>query len=407
MSKLGKNYRLLWSAYSVSTLGTYLSLIVMNLFIYQATKSPLLVGVFLLLRLVPSFFMGNVAGVLADRFDRRRLIITADLARALLIFSVIFLRENIYPLYFIITLMSICDRLYQSAMGGSIPNIAGQENIVAANSYLATGRTFALISGPLIGGALISFQNYALAFGIDALTYLFSATMFYLITAKFHSAPPAKQRINILRGIKEGYVFIWANVGLFSIILIRCLDAFGSSAINVGTPIFADGLEQFSAGVCYGLMYASFGAGEMVGSLIIARTNFVRRRPPELVVGVSILFMGLFFGIAFSRPDIYFTMAFMMLSGLAEGVTAVTYNVYLQKNPDDIRGRIVGTSETSVWSTMAIGMFLSGLIAEKIPIGSVVQIFAGIIVAGCIVHLVLWRRKTCSESGENVPEAAS
>lgn len=406
MNRLGKNYWLLWSAYSVSTLGTYLSLIVMNLFIYQVTKSPVLVGVFLLFRLLPSFFMGNVAGVLADKFDRRRLIIVADLVRALLIFSVIFLREDIYPLYFVITLMSICDRLFQSAMGGSIPNIVGQQNVVVANSYLATGRTIALISGPLIGGALISFQNYALAFGIDALTYLFSATMFYAITADFHSTPLAKRKIGIFRGLKEGYVFIWANLSLLSIILIRSMDAFGSSAINVGTPIFADGLKQFTAGVCYGLIYASFGLGEMIGSLVIARTDFVRRRPPELVVGVSILFMGLFFGIAFSKPDIYFTMAFLLLSGLAEGVTAVTYNVYLQKSPDNIRGRIVGTSETSVWSTMAIGMFLSGLLAEKISISYVVQIFAGLIIVSCIVHLVLWKRKAYCSSGDIIAEAA-
>lgn len=94
MEKLGKNYWLLLGGYTISTFGTYLSLVVINLFIYQVTGSALFVGIFMLLRLVPAFFMGNIAGVLADKYDRKYLIIIADLIRATLMLSIIFLHDE-------------------------------------------------------------------------------------------------------------------------------------------------------------------------------------------------------------------------------------------------------------------------------------------------------------------------
>ncbi len=406
MKKLGRDYWLLWSGFSVSTLGTYLSLLVINLFIYQTTKSPFMVGVFLLVRLLPAFFMGNIAGVLADKFNRKYLIITADIMRALLITSVIFLRENIYPLYFIIFGIAICDRLYQSSLGGSIPNLVKKDEIVVANSYLAGGRTIALVAGPMTGGLLISTGSYTIAFSIDALTYVFSAIVTSLTISKFHEVATQQTRknIGILSGLKEGYGFIFARTSLFSIILLRCIDAFGSSAINIGLPIFADSLNYLTAGVCYALMFACFGVGEMIGSLYLSRRKFILTAPPEIVVGFAILFMGLFFGISLSWQNLFSALIFLLLSGLFEGITVVTYSTYLQRNPDEMRGRIVGTSETSVWTSMAVGMFFSGLLAETAAISIVVQFFGGLIVIGSVIHLIIWRKKLIQPTLKLAPE---
>lgn len=402
MTKLGRNYWLLWSGFSISTIGTYLSLIVMNLFIYSVTKSPLLVGVFLLFRLVPAFFMGSVAGLISDKFERKYLIITADLFRAALIFSVIFLRENIYPLYIIIFLIAVFDRLYQSAMGGGIPNIVGKENMTIANSYLAAGRTIALVTGPIVGGLLISAGSYGIAFGIDAATYLFSAAAVSIMSCSFHDTSVARSKNGFWQGIKGGYNFIFARAGLFSIILLRCLDAFGSSALNVGQPVFTSELKEFTPGICYGLMFAAFGIGEMIGALFLSRRRFVQDVAPEIVIGVTIFIMALAFGISLSTGHIFHAMFFIWLCGIAEGVTTVVYNIRLQKNPDEIRGRVVGFSETSVWSAMGVGMFLAGLAAEWLDITHVVQIFAAIICIGCLVHLSVWRLRPTSNRIEDV-----
>jgi len=404
MHKINKNFWLLCGGYTVSTAGTYLSLIVINLFIYQVTRSAMLVGVFLLLRLVPAFFMGNIAGVAADRFNRKHLMIAADLCRAALIFSVVLMREDIFPLYFIIFGIAIFDRLYQSCMGGSIPNIAGSENMLSANAYLATGRTIALVTGPVLGGLLLSTGRFEVAFALDAATYLFSAVMIFSIKTRFNATTvAARAKVRLWKGVKEGYGYIFARAGLFSIILIRCLDAFGSSALNVGLPIFADNLKAGGAGVSYGLMFAFFGAGEMIGALFLARRKFVTERPPELVVGVTILFMAVFFGMALNGGSLHSCLALLLLSGIAEGVTSVTYNILLQKNPDEIRGRIVGTSETSVWTSMGVGMFISGLLAEHLPIGHVVGLFAAIIIAGSAAQIIYWWRISAAPANAEVP----
>lgn len=374
-------------------MGTYLSLIIINLFIYEMTKSPFLVGLFFLFRLIPAFFMGNIAGVLADKYDRRKLMIFADITRACLIFSVVFLREDLYPLYFIIFGIAISDRLYQSCMGGGLPNIAGKENILSANSYLSAARTIGLLIGPIVGGLLASTKSYTIAFSVDACSYLFSALTVFLMTVKFQEDRGEKKALSMMGGLKQGYGFILAQAGLLSVIIIRCLDAFGSAALNISIPIFSNTVGQFTPGICYGLMYAVFGLGEVVGAIFIARKPFITGRPPEVVTGWSILFMALFFGLALSGTTLYTALVFIFLSAIMEGVTCVTYNIYLQRSPDEIRGRIVGTSETGVWTSMGIGMFVSGLIAEKVNIAYVVQACAVLIMVGCLIHLFRWKRR--------------
>lgn len=406
MKRLGRNYWFLWSGYSVSTFGTYLSMVIINLFIYQMTGSPFLVGLFFLFRLIPAFFMGNLAGFLADRYDRRVLIIAADICRAVLIFSVIFLKDDLYPLYFIIFGIAVCDRLYQSAIGGALPNIVGGENLLPANSYLSAARTVGLLSGPILGGVFASMKAYGAAFSIDAATYLFSAAMFFLINAKFQVDMVERSKASMWDGIKSGYGFVLARAGLLSIILIRCLDAFGSAALNISIPVFSSSLGQLTPGLCYGLIYAAFGSGEVLGAMYLARKPFVRERPPEAVIGWSILLMALFFGIALGGPNLFHTMFFIFLSAAMEGVTCVTYNIYLQRSPDAIRGRIVGTSETGVWTSMGIGMFVAGIIAEKVNIAYVVQGFAALIIVGSMVHLFCFKRRQSAEAMKEAVEPA-
>lgn len=384
-------------------MGTYLSLIIINLFIYEVTGSPFLVGLFFLFRLIPAFFMGNIAGVMADKYDRRILMIIADIVRACLIFSVIFLKNDLYPLYFIIFGIAISDRLYQSCMGGGLPNIAGKENILDANSYLSAGRTIGLLIGPVLGGVFASSKSYALAFSIDAASYIFSAMMIFMMSVKFQEKSNGLERLSMWQGLKQGYGFILARAGLLSVILIRCLDAFGSAALNISIPIFSNELGQLTPGLCYGFMYAVFGVGEVTGALYFARKPFINERPPEVVTGWSILFMALFFGLALSGTTLYFAMIFLFLSAVMEGITCVTYNMYMQKSPDEIRGRVIGTSETGVWTSMGIGMFVSGLIAEKINIAHVVQACAVLIIVGCIAHLFYWKRR---DSGNVAAELA-
>ncbi|MBI2341808.1 MAG: MFS transporter, partial [Deltaproteobacteria bacterium] len=267
------------------------------------------------------------------------------------------------------------------------------QNITKANAYLTSGRTVALVVGPMLGGLLISSGFYGFAFGIDATTYLFSAIMVWLITAEFHEKSTARQKVNFWDGLKQGYGFLFARMGLFSIILLRCLDAFGSSSLNVGLPVFVSGLGQFTPGICYGFMMLAYGIGEMTGAIFLAKSRLVRESHPEIVIGVTILFMAVSFGISMNVTNIFLGMFFIFFCGTFEGATVVTYNTALQKNPDEVRGRIVGFSEAGVWGSMGIGMFLSGLIMEHIDFGVIVQIFSAVIVAGSIFHIIFWRKK--------------
>ncbi|MBI2974220.1 MAG: MFS transporter, partial [Deltaproteobacteria bacterium] len=231
---------------------------------------------------------------------------------------------------------------------------------------------------------------------------LFSALTAAVISVKFQNVSLERRRLSMWSGLKESYGFILARFGLMSVMLVRCLDAFGSSALNVGFPIFSEQLKQFTPSICYGLLYVAFGIGEMVGALYFAKLNFVSEKPAEVIIGWSTLFMALFFGLSFSGTTVYHAMFFMFLSAIMEGVTTVNYSTYIQNSPDEIRGRIVGTSETLVWTSMGVGMFISGLIAERVNIVYVVQVFASLIIIGCVVHLIYWWRRLALPLNHNI-----
>ncbi len=391
------NFWFLWFGFVVSTLGTYSSLIIINLYIYDYTRSAVLVGIFLLVRLIPAFIIGSIAGATSDRFDRRKLMIISDLSRAILILLVIFVKTKIYPLYIIIFLISIADRFYQASFGGGLPNIVGMDKVVKANSYLASGRTIALVGGPILGGLMISTGRYALAFLFDALTYLFSAFMIYNISVSLHET--TFKKTSWWKDIKEGYGFIFTQFFLGAAVIARSLDAFGSSSLNVGLPVISKIFTEFKAGLNYGFLISAFALGEMIGSLYIARMKLITKKHPSEIIMASITIMALGFGFGLNMTSIFLSMILLFIGGLAEGVTVVHYNTILQKSPDEIRGRVFGISETCIWSSMAVGMFLSGVFIEISSVGLVALIFSMIIAMGCtFLYLYRLNQKMLSNS---------
>lgn len=391
------NFWFLWIGFVVSTLGTYTSLIVTNCFIYNLTHSSLMVGIFLLTRLIPSLLIGSFAGVIADRFNRRYLMIIADIARALLIFSVIVFRNELYILYLIFLLIAVFDRFYQAAFGGGLPNIVGMDNLIKANAYIASGRTIAVIAGPILGGLLVALNRYNLAFSIDAVTYLVSALMVYMISAKLNHKILANNQRSWWADLKEGYIFVFTRYFLATALLLRTLDAFGSSVLSVGLPAFSNLLPELKASICYGLLIAAVGLGEMLGSFFLARLKICTLVAPEKLIGLSIAIMGLAFGIGMNMHHLTWAILFLFICGLAEGITVVHYNAIIQKNSDAIRSRIVGISETSIWSAMALGMFFSGLFIEYAGLAKIITLFSTTIFVGCSIFLVLSKNRLVKE----------
>jgi len=130
-----RNFALMWTGQLISTAGTALTSLTAGIFVYRLTGSALSVGLMLIATAVPTVFVGLIAGVFVDRYDRRRIMMAADLIRAVLVFLIPFLIPlHIAWLYIIVALSSAVGQFFDPAYSSVLPEIASDEELAAANS---------------------------------------------------------------------------------------------------------------------------------------------------------------------------------------------------------------------------------------------------------------------------------
>lgn len=174
-----KHFRLLVLGNGVSAYGSYLNMVALNVFVYDVTGSALAAGLFMAVRLGTSVASGFVSGRLVSAYDRKRLIVGADLGQALALLALLLAPEagRISLLYCLAVVTGGCSTLSQVALRSSIPEIVGAEHRTRANGQLVTGRSLAMIAGFSSAGVVVAQLGYTAAFVLDAVTFLVSASV--------------------------------------------------------------------------------------------------------------------------------------------------------------------------------------------------------------------------------------
>ena len=133
-----RNFSLMWSGQLISTIGSALTSLAASIYVFRLTDSALSVGLMLMATAAPSLLVGLFAGVFVDRYDRKKIMITADLIRALLVFLIAFLvPSNVIWLYLIVMLTSAIGQFFDPAHESVLPEVASDEELAAANSLMA------------------------------------------------------------------------------------------------------------------------------------------------------------------------------------------------------------------------------------------------------------------------------
>src|SRR6185369_403446 len=171
-----RDFRFLWTAQLVSTIGSSLTDLAAGILVFQRTQSALAVGLMLMATAIPSLFVGLVAGVFVDRFSRKKIMIASDLIRSALVFSIPFVIQiNIVLLYVVVILASSVKQFFDPAEQSVLPDVASEEELAAANAFLSISSFGSTAIGFAAAGFLASTGEIAIAFFVDSLTFLFSA----------------------------------------------------------------------------------------------------------------------------------------------------------------------------------------------------------------------------------------
>jgi MFS family permease len=222
-----RDFRLLWVSRLVSTLGSWLLVVAVPAYVFTLTNSVAATGLTLAAEFLPPMLLGPVAGVLVDRWDRRRVMIAADVLRAAAVLLLLLVREpgSIWLVYLALALESVGTVVFRPAAQAHTPMLVGTgTSLSSANALNAvTDGTVRLIGAPL-GGALFAWAGFNLLVWLDTGTYLLSAIAILLTTSL---AVPIKRASGgvgrILAELREGLIFLRAERTARTLLLVNAL----------------------------------------------------------------------------------------------------------------------------------------------------------------------------------------
>ena len=367
-----RDYRRLFAGRFVSMAGNAVATTAGNWQVYGLTHNSLAVGL-LTLSSGAGMFTGLMAGgMLADRHDRRLVLMVVQAPQAvlaaLLMVNSLLSRPALWPLYVVTVCIGLCSGLSSPASTAATPALVGDEKLPAAAALNATASQLGQLGGPAIAGLLIAGPGVASCFAIDAVCF----AVFGLAMIGLRPMPPVTraQRPG-LRSLAEGFRYVRHSGVVGGMLLVD------TNAMIFGMPqsLFpALASTHFHGGpATFGLLTAAPGLGAMVGAATSGWTGRVRR-PGVVVIAAGIIWGGAIalFGLVHSLPLALF---FLALAGMGDLISEVLRNALLQVyTPDQLRGRVSSLYLAQVTTAPAVGNVEAGAVARLVsPAFSVVS----------------------------------
>ncbi len=324
----------LWIGQGTSFVGDAVSMIALVVLVVQITGSASAVGGALVARLLPTI-ASPLAGVLADRFDRRLVLVTSDLVRSVLVLGLVF-AGDLVTVYVLIFLMGLARTLFNPTIRAAFPSVVGGGDLTRANALISGTFSVAETAGPALGGLLVATVGVDAAFVLDAATYLVSAALLSLIPL------PRPQREEEGTGfgqdLKAGFTYL-AGARVPLAIVVGAFLTVLTINITIPAEVFL-AKKTFGAGDAgYGLLVGLFGGGMVAGSALMAALGERVRLLPIYFIGVFASALALV-GAGLS-PAFVLALGALIVAGIANGTENVTTDTILQnKVPDALLGRV-------------------------------------------------------------------
>ncbi len=385
-----RNYRLFFTGQSISLLGTWIQRVAMSWLVYRLTSSEVLLGTVSFLGLIPVFLLSPFAGVMADRVNRRQvLVITQVLSmlQALIMAGLImtgFIRiGHIMILAVFLGVINAFDTSVRQAF--TLEMIEKKEdlsNAIALNSAMFNS---ARLVGPAIAGAMIAVFGEGLCFLMNGLSYLFVIAALLLMRI-----PRIERKIkhqNMLLGLQEGFSYAYRFTPIRDVLFLLIAVSILGTPYMVLLPIFAKDILHGGSHTL-GFLMSATGGGALCGAFYLASRRTVAGLERILPLTATLFGLGLI-GFALSRYQ-WLSILMLILTGFGMMVQMASSNTILQTIVDeDKRGRVVSLYVMCVMGTTPLGSLLAGVVAGKIGTPETLVI-GGIC---CLISAIIFMRK--------------
>jgi len=397
---MGRSFWLLWSAQAVSALGDAFGAMAMGWAVYELTGSKVAMGSLFLVNFLPQMVIWIFGGPLVDRFERRRLMIWLDLARAaayalppLLAVTGHLALWHLFALTFV---EGVAGALFWPASLALLPSLVASEKLVRANSLTIGAFTSVNLIGPAIAGLLVAAYGSQPAMLIDAASFALSALTLFWLPSMVRRAAAAGEGPDApyLMQLAEGYKFFGRAPALLIMMLLL-------AASNMGTTVMWTMLipwvrEVIGAGAgVVGMWEAAVALGMLAATVIIGRMGDIKRRRVTMLLGLA---GGGLFEAAMGfvgRGQVALAVGLAALWGFASPFwDTQSQAIYQRVVPDRLRGRVMSVRLLVGQGMRPVGALLGSFMADRAGLPLTFLVF-GIVpgllaLAGCFLPLLGW-----------------
>ena len=375
-----RNFRRLWLAQIVSEVGDWFYTLAIYSLLLQFTGRAGSVALALVLQVLPQTLVGPAAGIVNDRVSRKKVMITADLLRAVVVFAMLLVRSRamvwlVYPLLLVETIMAA---FFEPARNAVIPNVTAREDVLVANTLSSATWSVNLLIGASAGGLVMALLGRNAVFVLNALSFLVSA----LLIGGMHFNEPHADTSRRLRvqdlfdfsPIFEGIRYVKQHPGLRSTVFAKAGELMIGPSWVLFTvmglryfPVHLRGIDPERAAVLgMSLLLGARGIGAVVGPLIAAR--WAGGSGKRLSLGIFFGYLGVATGYSLLgfAPNVWLACLCVMLGHCGGSTVWVFSTTLLQLNTEDrFRGRVFAADLGFAMLTIAIGAYVCGLFLDS------------------------------------------
>lgn len=365
-----KKTALFLSSQSMSLFGSMLVQYAIIWYVTLTTQSGAMLTISTISAFLPQIVISIFAGVWADRYHRKFLIISADvlIAVSTLILAVLFLLgyRELWLIFLVSGIRSVGAGIQTPAVNALLPQIVPTEWLMKVNSINSTIQPFIMIAAPIVSGAMLSFSRLEDIFFVDVVTAILAVSLLLFLKAPAHQKAAAVQNTGYLDDLRAGLVYIGQNRAIKTLFIFFAFAFFLVVPVAFLTPLlvarsFGEEVWRLTANE------VTFFAGSILGGVIMTAWGGFKNR--FRTIGLScILWAVLFTGLGLSKVFVVY-LIFMFLSGIPMPFWSASTTTLLQEMvKPDMHGRVFGVQQLIMNTVMPVGMLVFGPVADVITV---------------------------------------
>lgn len=394
--KNNKNFALIWLGNLVSTLGNNFHSIAVMWYVYKITGSPLQMGASLIFTELPYIVLGIFSGAIADRFDKRKIMIISDIVNGVLVglIAVLIFNDglNIKILYALSVCIASSRAFFMPAVSSLIPMFVSTDDIIEANSLNQISTKTCSIIAPALAGFLITVIGIPGLFILDSISYMLSGISECFISIKNNVSVQKEEKTNkFFDDVKEGFVYSWSNKVLLHYIIVGGLIInFFTAPLSIYIPLYSGNvLNMGSKG--YGMLMSALSVGSLLAAAFTPR--LAKKIGFFKFTTIGLMAEG-FFILLFGISHIFVvTLIIFILMGISFGICNVCLSTVIQTIvPQEFLGRVSSIFIVLCSATVPLGYFIGGLAVEKVSLFKIL-VFSGICIMVAGLSTIKYRNK--------------